>query len=105
MVVVFTRLHVSLSRLSRKFERIHSLGIPCRTPISRCRSRSVSVLRPQRVSGVPADAGCERRRLVRLASLGDGFAWLGSPAAMLMLGVAAVLEVGAYFIPGVGQSA
>jgi Domain of unknown function (DUF4126) len=33
--------------------------------------------------------------------LGEGFAWLGTPAAMLMLGVAAVLEVGAYFIPGV----
>ena len=33
--------------------------------------------------------------------LGDGFAWLGTPAAMLMLGVAALLEVGAYFIPGV----
>ncbi|WP_435521797.1 DUF4126 domain-containing protein [Bradyrhizobium japonicum] len=33
--------------------------------------------------------------------LGDGFAWLGTPAAMLMLGVAALLEVGAYFVPGV----
>ena len=33
--------------------------------------------------------------------LGDGFAWLATPAAMLMLGVAALLEVGAYFIPGV----
>jgi Domain of unknown function (DUF4126) len=33
--------------------------------------------------------------------LGEGFAWLGTPAAMLMLGVAALLEVGAYFIPGV----
>ncbi len=33
--------------------------------------------------------------------LGEGFAWLGTPAAMLMLGVAALLEVGAYFVPGV----
>ncbi|MBR0778980.1 DUF4126 domain-containing protein [Bradyrhizobium diazoefficiens] len=33
--------------------------------------------------------------------LGEGFAWLATPAAMLMLGVAALLEVGAYFIPGV----
>jgi Domain of unknown function (DUF4126) len=32
--------------------------------------------------------------------LGEGFAWLGTPAAMLMLGVAALLEVGAYFVPG-----
>ncbi len=34
-------------------------------------------------------------------ALGEGFAWLGTPAAMLMLGVAALLEIGAYFIPGV----
>ena len=34
-------------------------------------------------------------------TLGEGFAWLGTPAAMLMLGVAALLEVGAYFVPGV----
>jgi hypothetical protein len=33
--------------------------------------------------------------------LSEGFAWLGTPAAMLMLSVAAVLEVGAYFVPGV----
>ncbi|MBR0852153.1 DUF4126 domain-containing protein [Bradyrhizobium diazoefficiens] len=33
--------------------------------------------------------------------VGEGFAWLATPAAMLMLGVAALLEVGAYFIPGV----
>jgi hypothetical protein len=33
--------------------------------------------------------------------LGEGFAWLGTPAAMLMLGVATILEVGAYFVPGV----
>ena len=33
--------------------------------------------------------------------LSEGFAWLGTPAAMLMLGVAALLEVGAYFVPGV----
>jgi Domain of unknown function (DUF4126) len=33
--------------------------------------------------------------------LGEGFAWLGTPAAMLMLGVAATVEVGAYFVPGV----
>lgn len=33
--------------------------------------------------------------------LSEGFAWLATPAAMLMLGVAAILEVGAYFVPGV----
>jgi Domain of unknown function (DUF4126) len=33
--------------------------------------------------------------------LGEGFAWLATPAAMLMLGVAAMLEVGAYFVPGI----
>lgn len=34
-------------------------------------------------------------------SLGDSFAWLGTPAALLMLGVAAIAEVAAYYIPGV----
>jgi hypothetical protein len=33
--------------------------------------------------------------------LGSGFAWLGTPAALLMLSVAALLEVVAYYIPGV----
>jgi hypothetical protein len=33
--------------------------------------------------------------------LGEGFAWLATPAAMVMLGVAALLEVGAYFVPGI----
>lgn len=31
----------------------------------------------------------------------DGFAWLASPAAVIMLGVAALAEVLAYYIPGV----
>jgi hypothetical protein len=34
-------------------------------------------------------------------TLSSGFAWLGTPAALLMLSVAAVLEVLAYYIPGV----
>jgi uncharacterized protein DUF4126 len=34
-------------------------------------------------------------------ALGSGFAWLGSPAALVMLSVAAVLEILAYYIPGV----
>ena len=34
-------------------------------------------------------------------SLGDNFAWLGTPAALLMLGTAAVAEIVAYYIPGV----
>jgi hypothetical protein len=33
--------------------------------------------------------------------LGDNFAWLGTPAALLMLGTAAVAEIVAYYIPGV----
>ena len=33
--------------------------------------------------------------------LNDNFAWLGTPAAMTMLGVAAVVEVLAYYIPAV----
>jgi hypothetical protein len=33
--------------------------------------------------------------------LGEGFAWLGTPAALTMLGVAAVVEVAAYYVPGV----
>ena len=31
----------------------------------------------------------------------DGFAWLASPAAVIMLGVAALAEILAYYIPGV----
>jgi hypothetical protein len=31
----------------------------------------------------------------------DGFAWIGTPAAVIMLGVAALAEVLAYYIPGV----
>lgn len=34
-------------------------------------------------------------------ALGGGFAWLGSAAAIVMLGVAAILEILAYYIPGV----
>ena len=33
--------------------------------------------------------------------LSSGFAWLASPAALLMLSVAALLEILAYYIPGV----
>ncbi len=33
-------------------------------------------------------------------SLSDGFAWLATPAALLMLGTAAVVEVAAFYIPG-----
>src|SRR6185436_14320107 len=31
----------------------------------------------------------------------DGFSWIGTPAAVIMLGVAAFAEVLAYYIPGV----
>jgi len=34
-------------------------------------------------------------------TLSSGFAWLGTPAALIMLSVAAVLEILAYYIPGV----
>jgi Domain of unknown function (DUF4126) len=34
-------------------------------------------------------------------TLGGGFTWLASPAALLMLGVAALLEILAYYVPGV----
>jgi len=33
--------------------------------------------------------------------LGDNFAWLGTPSALTMLSVAAVIEILAYYIPGV----
>ncbi|HYB31985.1 MAG TPA: DUF4126 domain-containing protein [Steroidobacteraceae bacterium] len=33
--------------------------------------------------------------------LSSGFEWLGTPAALIMLGVSAVLEILAYYIPGV----
>lgn len=33
--------------------------------------------------------------------LTDGFAWLGTPQALIMLGVAAIIEVVAYYVPGV----
>src|SRR3954447_6911296 len=34
-------------------------------------------------------------------SLGESFAWLGTPAALTMLGAAALVEIVAYYIPGV----
>src|SRR5262249_54905128 len=34
-------------------------------------------------------------------SLGDNFAWLGTPAALTMLGAAALAEIAAYYIPGI----
>jgi Domain of unknown function (DUF4126) len=34
-------------------------------------------------------------------SLGESFAWLGTPAALTMLGAAALAEIAAYYIPGV----
>ena len=34
-------------------------------------------------------------------ALGSGFAWLATPAALMMLSVATVLEILAYYIPGV----
>lgn len=33
--------------------------------------------------------------------LNDSFAWLGTPAAVLMLGTAAIVEAAAFYIPGV----
>jgi hypothetical protein len=33
--------------------------------------------------------------------LGESFAWLATPTALIMLAVAAVAEVGAYYVPGV----
>ena len=33
--------------------------------------------------------------------MGENFAWLGTPSALTMLGVAAVVEILAYYIPGV----
>jgi hypothetical protein len=33
--------------------------------------------------------------------LGDNFAWLATPAALTLLGVAAIVEILAYYIPGV----
>ena len=35
------------------------------------------------------------------ASLNEGFAWLGTPAAVIMLGTAAIVEIAAFYIPGV----
>jgi hypothetical protein len=34
-------------------------------------------------------------------SLDESFAWLGTPAALTMLGVAAIVEIVAYYVPGV----
>ena len=34
-------------------------------------------------------------------SLGDSFAWLGTPHALTMLGAAALVEILAYYVPGV----
>ena len=37
----------------------------------------------------------------RHVPLADSFAWLGTPSALTMLGVAAVVEILAYYVPGV----
>ena len=34
-------------------------------------------------------------------SLGESFAWLATPAALTMLGVASIVEIAAYYVPGV----
>ena len=34
-------------------------------------------------------------------NLGDSFAWLATPAAVIMLGTAAIVEIAAFYIPGV----
>jgi hypothetical protein len=34
-------------------------------------------------------------------ALGDSFAWLGTPAALTMLGAAALAEILAYYVPGI----
>lgn len=34
-------------------------------------------------------------------NLNEGFAWLGTPAAVIMLGTAAVVEIAAFYIPGI----
>jgi hypothetical protein len=34
-------------------------------------------------------------------SLNEGFAWFGTPAAVIMLGMAAIVEIAAFYIPGV----
>ena len=46
-----------------------------------------------------ADAHCQWRGLYRAPSFGHSFAWLGTPSALIMLSVAAVAEVLAYYIP------
>ena len=35
--------------------------------------------------------------------LGDSFAWLGTPSALTMLSVAAIVEILAYCIPGLAR--
>ncbi|MEZ5459776.1 MAG: DUF4126 domain-containing protein [Steroidobacteraceae bacterium] len=34
-------------------------------------------------------------------TLADSFAWLATPAALVMLGVATLIEIGAYYVPGI----
>jgi hypothetical protein len=58
-----------------------------------------SARRRDRVSRLLADAHRQRRGLYRASPLGDGFAWLGTPSALIMLSVAALVEVLAYTIP------
>ena len=52
-----------------------------------------------RVSRFFADARGQRGRLRRHIHLDDSFAWLGTRSALIMLGVAALAEVLAYYIP------
>jgi hypothetical protein len=69
------------------------LALPIMLGIGLAAATGFRVFLPMLVASVAAYSGH--------LPLSDGFAWLGTPAAMLMLGVAALLEIGAYFVPGV----
>ena len=55
--------------------------------------------RGDRLSRFFADAHCECGGFTGHLSLDNSFAWLGTPAALTMLSVAAVAEILAYYIP------
>lgn len=68
------------------------VALPIALGIGLAAATGFRVFLPLLVASIAASAG--------YLPVSEGFAWLASPAAMLMLGVAALVEIVAFYIPG-----
>ena len=69
------------------------IGLSVALGLGLAAAAGLRVFLPMLIASVAAYAG--------YLPLSDGFAWLGTPQALVMLAIAATLEVIAYYIPGV----